>query len=208
MKLRVLIFVGVLFLIITGVNSQSLKIFAGGGINFVGKYGSVDDYIAGENDFPVTPSHRNSVITGSLSYTFYKNFGFLLKSSYHMRTSVSLEDPSDGDSVEVNTSPHFSLSLNLEYSFQTGRFQPFLYIGGGFDKLLAKDEVYTSSYGYEIVFLKPEKSVDPMFNFGGGVDFKLFSSLFLRVRLEYTLIFSNSENIGSFETSAGLCLEL
>ncbi len=207
MKIKTFFFFIVFTVILTGLNAQNFNMFMGGGLNFVGQYGSAGDYVSGENDFPVTPSHKNSLITGSLSYSFYKNFGILLKSSYHFKTNIMLEDPSDGDSVDIDTSPHLSLSLNIVYSLNKGRFQPFFYLGGGFDKIFPEDKVYTSKYGYEIVFLSPERTVDPMFNLGGGFDFKIISSIYFRVNINYMMIVSQSANIGNFESSAGVCLK-
>ena len=208
MKIKTILFLLLFGVILMGLNAQSLDVAISGGLNFVGKYGSIDDYMAGENDFPVTPSHKNFLVSASLTFTFYKSLGILLRPEYHFKTNVLLEDPSDGDSVNIDTSPHYSLSLNIGYFNRNGRFQPFFYIGGGFDKIFPKDEIYTSNYGYEIVFLSPERTVDPMFNLGGGFDFRIVSLFYLRFNMNYMIIFAQSGNIGNFGTSTGICFKI
>ncbi len=191
-----------------GVNAQKLSLFLGGGFNFVSSYGSIDDYVAGENDFPVTPSHKTAMISFSADYKLFGNFGVMLSADYYLSSSVELSDPSDGDTVNIDTSPHFGTSLNIFYSFNSGVLKSFFYIGGGFDKLFSEDKVYTSNYGYEIVFLSPERTIDPLFNMGGGVDFNVFSLVYMRLKVAYTMIFSEPATIKSMSFSLGFCVKL
>jgi len=52
-----------LFLLCVPLKAQNSRLTLSlfGGLSHVREYGSVDDYILGENDFPVTPSHSDRI---------------------------------------------------------------------------------------------------------------------------------------------------
>ncbi len=207
-SIKIFVFSLIILFVSFSLKAQKLSVFLGGGFNFMSSYGSIDDYIAGENDFPVTPSHKGGMLSFSADYRLFGNFGFMLSGNYYLSSSVELSDPSDGDTVNIDTSPHFGVSLNLFYSLDSGIIKSFFYIGGGFDKLFSEDKVYTSNYGYEIVFLSPEKTVDPLFNVGGGVDINVFTIVYMRLKAAYTMIFSEPATIKSMSFALGFCVKL
>ena len=184
-----------------GENKFQFSIF--GGINNVFKYGSENDYVMGENDFPVTPAHKPASFGASIGYFFTDNIGIELDGRYYLSSKVTLEDSSDQDTVEVDTSRHYSMTLNLFYQLSGGNFRPYLVVGGGFDKLSAKDEEYTSEYGYEIEFIAPEKTTDLLAQVGGGIQYFLSSSAGARLDVRYVLIFDDPDNISSLSIMAG-----
>lgn len=184
-----------------GENKFQFSVF--GGVNNVFKYGSEDDYVMGENDFPVTPAHKPASFGASIGYFFADNIGIELDGMYYMSSKVTLEDPSDQDTVEVDASRHFSITLNLFYQLSGGNFRPYLMVGGGFDKLSAKDETYTSEYGYEIEIIAPEKTTDLLAQVGGGIQYFLSSSAGARLDVRYVLIFDDPDNISSVSIMAG-----
>ncbi len=184
-----------------GENKFQFSIF--GGINNVFKYGSENDYVMGENDFPVTPAHKPASFGASIGYFFTDNIGIELDGRYYLSSKVTLEDSSDKDTVEVDTSRHYSMTLNLFYQLSGGNFRPYLVVGGGFDKISAKDEMYTSEYGYEIEFIAPETTTDLLAQVGGGIQYFLSSSAGARLDVRYVLIFDDPDNISSLSIMAG-----
>jgi len=158
-------------------------------MSHVFRYGSVEDYEFAANDFPVTPAHNSLKFGITLSYFFIKGLGFELDTRFFLPSRVILEDPSDQDTVAIDTSSHFSISLNYIYRFLNGKIQPYLVAGGGIDKLLGKDQTAVTAYGFEIQFDRPEKTVDITVNAGGGIQFSLNSRMGIKLDIRYTVIF-------------------
>jgi len=183
-----------------------VTIFAG--MNHVFEFGSVDDYVLGENDFPVTPAHTPANMGMAFAYFFTNNIGVELDGRYTLSSKVTLEDPSDQDTVKIDTSRHYSVTLNFIINFLRGKFRPYLVAGGGVDKLLTKDETYTSEYGYEIDFLAPKKTSDPVAQVGAGVCYYLAQSLGIRLDFRYVIIFDEPDNISNLNIVFGLFLRL
>lgn len=178
-----------------------LSIF--GGANYVFEYGSVDDYSLGENDFPVVPSHTPLNFGLSFAIFFTQSLGVELEGRYFISSGMILEDPSDLDTVEIDSSKHYSLTANLILQIGTGTIRPYVVLGGGFDKLLAEDQSYTSEYGYEIEFLAPEKTIDLLAQAGVGMEVLFGSRGGLRLDARYIHIFSDPDDIRSLSGTAG-----
>lgn len=185
----------------------SLSIF--GGINSVGEYGTIDDYVIGENDFPVTPSHTPACIGAALGIPLFGRLGLDLDARYFLGSRISLEDPSDGDTLELDSSKHISLTANLVFKLGTGRLQPYLLAGAGIDSLTGLEEQnLISDYGYEIIMFPPEDKTDWLFNAGGGVFVWMNSRLGLRLDLRYVILPETETRpaITSLNAVAGLTL--
>lgn len=177
-----------------------------GGFSHVLEYGSEDEYVMGENDFPVTPAHTPLNFGAALAYSFLKNIAIELEARYTLSSKVTLVDPSDQDTVEVNTSSHIAATLNFIYHFSKGKVRPCLVIGGGIDWLLAKDETYTSEYGYEVEFLAPEKTINPFIQGGGGIHYFLSPKAGVKLDLRYGLIFDEPNKVSSINLALGFFL--
>ncbi|MBN1271406.1 MAG: hypothetical protein JXB26_03975 [Candidatus Aminicenantes bacterium] len=185
----------------SGLKNKRLSLFLG--VNHVFEYGAEEDYVLGENDFPVTPAHTPPLIGASFSNGFGEYFGLEVESLFILGSRFTIEDPSDGDTVEVLSDSRLSLSLNVFFRKQWGQFCPYLIVGGGLDKLLAKEEKMTSAYGYEITFEVPERTFDPFVQFGGGVEYLLSDSMGMKLNVRYVLIFDELENVGGMNISLG-----
>ena len=177
------------------------------GIHKVSGYGSEADYSAGENDFPVMPSHQPSCLGISFAYSFTKKAVIELAGRYYPSSKVTLEDPSDQDTVEINSARHFSVTANFIYRLSIKTFSPFLVVGGGIDHLLTKDETYISEYGYEIEFLAPEKKTDLVFNLGGGIQYSFFSGFGVLIDIRYVIVFDKPSNVKSLDLMAGIFMK-
>jgi outer membrane beta-barrel protein len=184
--------------------AQKFQFSVFGGLNHVFEYGSENDYALGENDFPVTPSHTPPALGASLAYFFSENLGLELDWRYVLSSTVTLEDPSDQDTVDIDSSKHYSMTLNLLYQFMSGKLRPYIVAGGGFDKLLAEDATYTSDYGFEITLEAPEKTLDAVFNFGAGLNYYVSDSVALKLDVRYVMIFADPNNVNNLSSVAGL----
>jgi outer membrane beta-barrel protein len=201
----VLVFIVFALPLLTGTShAQKLQFSVFGGINHVFKYGSEDDYVLGGNDFPVTPAHTPPTFGASFGYFFSKNLGLELDWRYVLSSKATLEDPSDLDTVEIDSSKHYSLTLNLLYEFTSGKLRPYVVAGGGFDKLMAKDATYTSDYGFEITLEAPEKTLDAVANFGAGLNYFLSGSMALKLDVRYVMIFADPNNVNNLSAVVGL----
>jgi outer membrane beta-barrel protein len=201
----VLAFVVVALPLLAGTaHAQKFQFSVFGGINHVFQYGSEDDYVLGGNDFPITPAHSPPALGASFTYLFSENLGLELDWRYVLSSKVTLEDPSDQDTVEIDSSKHYSLTLNLIYQFMSGKLRPYIVAGGGFDKLQAEDATYTSDYGFEITLEAPEKTLDAVANFGAGLNYFMSDSVALRLDIRYVKIFADPKTVNNLSAVVGL----
>ena len=146
--------------------------------NFIREAGGESDYEAGTNDFPISSSHQ----TFGFGAGFSKDFGhFFLgpEISYNLNGTTTLTDPSDNDSVNINTYKFASLFFNLGFNLVNSDLLR-LYIngGGGVSYTLNTDSrTYISQMGYETQISPPDRKF-PLSIFGGtGLDFKISPNL-------------------------------
>jgi len=180
-----------------------------GGVNWVLEYGCDCDYALGENDFPVTPAHNTAAVGMGLGYLLGKGFGLELDGRYHSNTQVVLTDPSDGDTVTIDTAKHYTITFNLLYQIMQGSVRPYLLAGLGFDTVVDVETiVYNTDMGYEFELKEPEQKTDFMYNLGGGFEFLLGRTLGLRVDGRYVSIpkTDDHDTIQSINATAGLTI--
>jgi hypothetical protein len=176
------------------------------GMNHVFEYGSEGDYVLGENDFPVTPSHTPPNFGAAFALDLNDNIALELDWRYTLSSKLLLVDPSDQDEVEIDSSKHHTVTLNFIYRFLKGKIRPYILLGGGMDKILAKDQTYTTMYGFEVDFLAPEKTLDPLANFGAGLHISVSPNVGIRFDLRYVMIFAEPDSISSLNGVAGIAI--
>jgi len=212
MKKAVLWILMIMVILMTGIDAESFKthITLTGGINHHFEYGSVDDYSPGENSFPVMPAHTPSSIGLSFAYFFTRSIGLEVDGGISSSSRVTLTDPSDMDTVEVETAKHLSLTFNVLYQMQVGKFNPYLTVGAGFDRLSAEDQILESAYGYEIIMLAPaeDERLDFTIGAGGGMNYFIFKNVGLRLDVRYFIIFDDPQNVKTVSLKAGLCFRI
>ncbi|MBU1339559.1 MAG: hypothetical protein KKD56_10895 [Acidobacteria bacterium] len=194
-------------LAIVRAEDGNIRVFVFGGANHHFTSGTVDDYIQGGNDFPVTPAHR-PVLFG-FSYTrLFRQVGIEMDWRYSLPGIVTMEDPSDDDTVEIDTAAHMAISLNLLLRILSGRFSPYLLFGGGVDIAFPKTAVYTSSYGYEIAMGETEKKdrLDFEAHIGGGLEYLFTRSVGIRLDVRYSRVFDSPGNTQMLQATGGLIL--
>ena len=193
-----------LILLIHPVQAEKFQMSLFVGMNHVSQYGSVNDYVLGENDFPVTPAHTPPNFGAVFALYLKDNIALELDWRYTLSSKLTLVDPSDQDEVEIDSSKHHTITLNFVYRFLKGNVKPYIVLGGGLDKILAKDNTYTTKYGFEVDFLAPEKTVDPLANIGAGVQFFISPNFGIRFDVRYVMIFTDPDSISSLNGVAGI----
>ena len=199
------------FLVGSGISygqEKKFQLIFFGGLTRTFQYGSQDDYISGGNDFPVTPAHSSPNIGLGIAYLLKEQIAIEFNGGVCFSSKVRREDPSDRDTVEINTFKHYPLVVNLLYVFPGRKIKPYFLIGLGIDKLSAKDKTYISQYGFEVEILTPERTVDPIINMGGGFCWFLDQTAGLRFDLRYAIIVSTPDNIHSLSLLRGVVLRL
>ena len=211
---KVYLGISILFLFffcnLVGAQSFKTQMTFYGGVNHHFEYGSIDDYEPGYNNFPVMPSHTPRNIGFIFAHFFTPSLGMEIDTRLTSGSPVTLVDPSDLDTVDIDTSNHLSLTLNVVYQFLTGSFRPYILVGGGFDRMSGKDEIYVSEYGYEIVMNKllEDEGFDPMINAGGGVIYFFKKNIGIRMDLRYVWIFDSPFSLNTLSLGAGICFRL
>jgi len=199
---------GLMLIVLMPVFSRAQKVrvsfLAGGCFTFA--YGSEQDYVLGENDFPVTPAHSSFQLGGALGVPLNEKLLLELDGRFIFSSPVTLEDPSDEDTVRIDTSNHLMVGVNLIYRMSGGRFRPYVLVGAGLDKVFAEDMTATSEYGFDIIFEAPSggESVDPLINIGAGGMFALSQRLGLRMDARYVLIADKLNKSSGLSLSLGL----
>ncbi len=185
-----------------------LSILAGGNLHF--QYGSEQDYELGINDFPVNPAHSTLNIGATFSIYFSQHFGAEIFGGYNTSSPVTLTDPSDQDSLIMNTSNHASISVNLIYRYPFKKIEPYLFAGVGVDKIYSEKQTYMTEYGYEVTIreISENEAVDPLVNFGGGFEYFLGNRLGLRLDLRYSYILDEKYQIPTLSILAGITIEI
>ena len=184
--LKVISILGCLVLLSTLAYGDSHFYVFGKG-NFIGSSGSSDDYVEGENEFPIVSAYKNYGVGFGL--TFGKVVFAGIEGHYNLSGKATLTDPSDNDTVDVNTYKYasgiFTLGVNIVRN-QTVR----LYINGGVGvryNLDAETQAYTSELGYEVEIEPPEKEF--LLEAFGGLGLELYLShmtgLFFNGRYSY-----------------------
>jgi hypothetical protein len=179
-----------IFFLGAGVTSLAgaTRIYVFGQGLFFYSSGSEGDYIPGKNDFPSASPHQ-SCGPGFRITAGNERFYLGLEGQYHFSSAVTLTDPSDGDTVAIDTYPHLAgyvlAGMNM---IQTESIRVFVNAGGGVVHALnVENRKYTSDFGYETL-IDPPDSKSPFGGFGGlGADFRINSQigLFLEGRYQY-----------------------
>lgn len=185
-KLKVISILGCLVLLSTLAYGDSHFYVFGKG-NFIGSSGSRDDYLEGENEFPLVSAYKN--FGAGFGLTFGKLVFAGIEGHYNLSGKATLTDPSDDDTLEINTYKYlsgiFTLGVNLVRN-NTMR----LYINGGGGvryNLDAETQTYISELGFGVEIEPPEKKY--LLEAFGGAGLELYVSqstgLFFNGRYSY-----------------------
>lgn len=178
-----------------------------GGVNHFFPFGSAGDYLAGTNDFPVTPAHDPPLIGLAFGRTAGR-WSFEFETRWTGEARAVLNDPSDGDFVEIKTTSHVAAALHVVFRIGNGRLHPFLCAGGGVDVVLARDADTRTNLGFLITIPAPETKdrFDPEVHGGGGLEIAVSAALGFRGEIRYVWIFDQPGAVRSLQASGGLTL--
>jgi hypothetical protein len=194
--LFILFFVSTIFSLETPAQEKkekSLSFILFGTLAMVQEMGSNADYVPGENDFPITPSHLEYGGGLGLMFNFSKRLALQLTGEYLSGAEVDKVDPSDMESYTYRTYDNINALASLLIKFGK-KIQYFVTAGGGMNILMPyEDKEETGSLGSIIQIEAPEKKINPMALFGGGVIFKMGKGFF-KVDALYSMIFEYDKN--------------
>jgi hypothetical protein len=178
-----------------------------GAFDLMQKEGSNSDYLEGERDFCLTDGHT---LTG---------FGFGIKSEkpfyigfelqYTLKGTAVQTDPSDNDTVTIDTYPRASGSLLLGVRVvDTPTIAVAIEAGGGGVYLMSTDpKTYISTAGYETIIATPENTFGGQ-AFGGLAVTAFFSKAFgLNIGARYQIFFLKPQQ-NTIALQAGLAIRI
>ena len=155
--------------------------------------GSIEDYVPGENDFPVTPSFLCLGGGCGLWLKLADRFIARLSLDYLPGSEVDKKDPSDGERVSYKTYNNMNILGSMIYTFH-GKIQPFISGGGGINILFPYPDRETQGSLGSIIFIEaPDQTINPIASFGGGILFNI-KKYFLNLEVLYTLGFNSRPN--------------
>ncbi len=183
-----------------------VRITAFAGVNHHFEYGSVEDYEPGYNSFPVMPAHTPSNFGAAFAYFVAPWLGVEYDMRLTQRSEVKLSDPSDGDTLIVQTPKHFALTLNFVLQPTEGRVSPYLLLGAGIDRIVAMDEIYISEFGYEIIMAAPAEGerLDMLMQAGAGLDYYILENLGVQADVRVMYILDDPDNVTTVNTTFGI----
>ena len=194
--LFILFFVSTIFSLETRAQEKkekSTSFMLLGTLAMVQEMGNNADYVPGENDFPITPSHIEYGGGLGILFNFSELLFLQLTGEYLFGAEVDKVDPSDMESYTYRTYDNINLLASLLIKFgRKTRF--FVTAGGGMNILMPyKDKEETGSLGSIILIEAPDKKINPMALLGGGVIFKMGKGFF-KVETVYSMIFNYDKN--------------
>ena len=180
----------ILFIIVLLLGSFSygdVHLYLFGKGNFF--FSQESEYIPGRRDFSITQSHQNYGLGTGIMLGKGRVF-FGLETSYTMKGKATLEDPSDDDTVKIDTYPNVSALVHVGfYIVEKPSWRLFINGGGGaYFSLDTKSKIYTSALGYETEIFPQEKK-SPGTAFGGmGLEVKISPSMWIFMNGRYQYI--------------------
>lgn len=178
-----------------------------GGLNMFGINGADSDYVAGGNDFPTTPAYQGSAFGFSFAVFTSRSFAIGLDVRYGLSASVDLRDPSDGETISVDTPKNLTAVFNLYKYFNfSKRLALYVSIGGGMENLMAEEKEYVSSLGNKIIIVAPENAFSPLAAGNIGLQAMLSRSLGIAFDFQAVYIFRKTAQM-LFSPSLALVLK-
>ncbi|MBN1938756.1 MAG: hypothetical protein JW843_04165 [Candidatus Aminicenantes bacterium] len=183
---------------------EKIQVALSGGMVHIPGSGSKEDYRLGENDFPVTPARSESCLGLSASYPLSAKTRLVLAWDHLFNSRIRLEDPLDGDTVDIKTARQSFLSFSLRYQSSKNAFRPYLSGGIGWNVQRPEAQSVLTAYGYRIDLRNIETTSAFFVQLGGGPDVRLGSSFGLRLDLRIIYLFRDAKPNADFVTGLGV----
>ena len=175
------------------------------GINFIGNYGSAENYAPGSNDFPVIPAHHVSFFAVSYARKVWKEIYAEIDFRSYSATEITLVEPVTRDEIALDTLKHISITANGMYRWNKERFAFYAVFGAGIDKIAkTATQVLRTKMNYEVTIEPPADLNDVVIDAGIGTDVRIWKTLSARLDIRYFYIFSNPDPIRNTNISAGV----
>jgi len=160
------------------------------GLNLFQASGGEGDYVAGANDFPVTPAHQAPVAGIGLTFGGGGSLALGIDVQYGLAARGDLRDPSDGEVLQADTPAAFLALLRLSKSIPLSpSLRLAVFLGGGGEFRMGGDQEFVSSLGNRIVLEAPEKPFSPLAAAGAVLQVRLSQGFGLAAELRGTYLF-------------------
>jgi hypothetical protein len=179
-------------------------ISAGGVLERIPAFGAANDYIPGQNDFPVTPAHSIGTAGLNLTYAVSPLFALRFEGRYGFARTLRLADPSDGDQVDVESSKRWAFSLGILFRLPGRIIHPWLFAGAGGESLFAQDQTRTTGLGYKAVFTAPARDPAMLIQGGAGVSIGIGPGWGIWAEARYIHVFIRPDAVNKGLFFAGL----
>lgn len=204
-----IIFVFFAALLLTG-SSFAASITAAGYYNFFPGSGSAADYVVGENEFPLTDAHSSFGFGLAFNTRLSSPVCCGIEAGCNFKSKTVIRDPSDNDSVEIDTYQYILAFATLGYRFpeQTlwgNKISFFARCGAGIYYLPGElaTETYTTANNYTLEIEPAGRKVGFAGFLGVGSEINLYRNLWLVLAGRYLLI-GSEEPQGAVVGYAGL----
>jgi hypothetical protein len=178
------------------------------GFNMFPSSGSEGDYVAGGNDFPVTPAHQASALGIGLTFSGSSSLAFGVNVSYGLSSRIDLRDPSDGETIRADTPQSLLAVLGVAKGIDLSRrMQLIVSLGVGGEYRMGGDQEFVSQLGNRIVLRSPEKPFSPLAALAAGVHYMFADSLGVALDVQGAYIFRDPAQL-LITPSLGLILKL
>lgn len=155
MKLLKIAFILICLVVFSTAAYSDVQFYLFGRGNFIGTSGSESDYEIGANEFPLVFSHQNYGTGFGLKFGGTIFIG--LEGHYNFGGKAIHKDPSDNDTVEMDTYKYTSGFLTLGLNIvRNSVFRLYINGGGGISYYIdAEEKTYVSELGFAV-------EVDPL----------------------------------------------
>ncbi|MFC2155631.1 outer membrane beta-barrel protein [Acidobacteriota bacterium] len=162
--------------------------------------GSASDYVVGENEFPITDSHSCFGLGLSFSYKINASLSWGVEAGYNLKSTTVIRDPSDNDSVEIDTYQHILVFGTFGYRFlerliRGNKISCFARTGAGIYYLPDKmsTETYTTALNYIIEIEPTDKRAGFAGFAGAGVEVTVYRNFGIVLSGRYLYIASQQK---------------
>jgi hypothetical protein len=145
-----------------------------GGLNLFSASGSDSDYVAGENDFPRSPAYQAPAMGFSAALFTSPLWAWGIDVRYGFSSSVDLSDPSDHETIRVDSPKYLTAVAGGQRFFTLSRsLALYAAVGAGIEYRQVEEKEFVSDLGSKIFVGAPAKPVSPLLAAGIGLQYAL-----------------------------------
>ena len=146
--------------------------------------------------FLLTPSYQSPALGFGLAFFTSRSFAVGLDVRYGFSAQVELRDPSDGETIAVDTPKNLTAVINFYNYFNLSRrLGLYVSLGGGLENLMAEEKEYLSNLGNKIIIVAPDRALSPLAAGALGLQAMLSRSLGLAFDFQAAYVFRNKNQL-------------